>query len=209
MVKRTGEPEQLTQPQETHPREFKPVYDPLKTQETTRQLEKHIDKVNYDFEHWLDVCLAAVEGREEDYMALIQGLERTKVLDYTKAFAALQGFFLDGYYDDVLGTYYLQHHKSNNGYFITPFPVSLMMARMLNLDCNGSVCDPAVGSGSLLLAAKFIIHEKHGWRKSCYFITKLHGQDIGSVQVKMCKLQLYLTNYLHMISRMYAAVEVI
>jgi len=183
--------------------DVKPKHDSIQTTKVLKELEKHINKVNYDFGHWLDVCLSVVEGREEDYMKLTTELDKEKLNDYSKAFGAISFFFLDGYYDDVLGQYYMLHHHSkiNNGYFPTPFNISLFMAEILGVDKNGTVMDPCVGSGSMLLAAKYVVHRKYGWIDSCLFMPKMYGQDIGHIQIRMCKLQLYLSNYLHMITR--------
>lgn len=186
---------------------FPAKYDPYKSQESVKELTKRLYHVNYDFDHWLDVCLAALESREEEYMKLIEGIERSKLDNYVKAFAVIQDFFLEGYYDDILGTYYQSNHpRSGNGYFITPFNISRFMAEMLDIKPTDTACDPACGSGSMLLAMKYVIHKKYGWIQSCYFLPKLYGIDIGYTQVRMCKIQLYLSNYLFMISRVYDVV---
>lgn len=197
-----------TRPEVSLIKAFPAKYDPHKSQETVKELTKRLHHVNYDFDHWLDVCLAALESREEEYIKLIEGIERSKLDNYVKTFAVIQNFFLDGYYDDILGTYFQMHHpKSYNGYFITPFNVSLFMAEVLDIKPTDTAIDPACGSGSMLLAMKYIIHKKYGWIQSCYFLPKLYGVDIGYTQVKMCKIQLYLSNYLFMISRVYDAVR--
>lgn len=188
---------------------FLPRHDPHKTAQVVKVINESINKVNYEFMNWLDVCLAAVEGREDDYMQLIHDMPRKKLDDYANALSAMQSFFLDGYYDDVLGTFYQQHYKSNNGYYITPFHISLMMAKMLDIKLDEKLNEPCCGSGSMLLAAKYVIHEKHGWMASCFYATRnLSGQDIGLVQVKMCKLQLHLCNYLHMIDRITTSIRI-
>jgi len=187
---------------------LKPKHDPSRTKEVIKKLDEYVNKVNYDFSHWLDVSLSAIEGRDKEYMALIKDMDKEKLMDYCKAFGVLSGFFLDGYYDDVLGQYYADRYRAtSNGFYPTPFNVSLMMAKMLGVNKEDTVCDPCVGSGSLLLATKYVIHEEHGWMESCHFIPKMYGVDIGSVQVKMCKLQMYMTNYLYMIGRTIQAVE--
>lgn len=188
------------------PEDFPPKYDMQKTQEVVKTMTTIFGHPNYSFEKFLDICLAAVEGRENDYMEMIKGMDRKELDDYVKCYSELYDFFMDGYYDDVLGNYYQQNYKSSNGYFITPFHLSLMMAEMLNIKPEETVCDPACGSGSMLLAAKFVIHKNHGWKQSCYFLPNIYGQDINNTYVKMCKLQLYLSNYLHMIVRMHDAI---
>lgn len=189
----------------TEPSDFPPKHDMQKTQEVVKKITGIFSHPNYSFDKFLDICLAAVEGRENDYMELIKGMDRKELDDYVKCYSELYDFFMDGYYDDVLGNYYQQNYKSNNGYFITPFHLSLMMAEMLNIKPEETVCDPACGSGSMLLAAKFVIHKNYGWKASCYYLPKMFGQDINNTYVKMCKLQLYLSNYLYMIGRIYDA----
>ena len=55
------------------------------------------------------------------------------------------------------------------------------------------VCDPCVGSGALLLAMKKNIIESYGLEGLDYF--EFHGMDIDPICVKMCKIQMILTNY--------------
>ena len=111
--------------------EFPPKYDVNKTQEVVKNITKILSHPNYNFNKFLDISLAAVEGREKDYMTWVNNMDKKELNDYVKCYSELYNFFIDGYYDDVLGTYYQQNHRSNNGYFITPFNVSLMMAEML------------------------------------------------------------------------------
>lgn len=198
--------EESDKPVENVPQEFPPKHDMHKTQEVVKNITKIFNHPNYSFNKFLDISLATVERREKDYMELIKGVDKKELGDYVKCYSELYSFFMDGYYDDVLGVYYQQNHKSNNGYFITPFHVSLMMAEMLGITPKDTLCEPCCGSGSMLLAAKFVIHKNHGWRASCYYLPKMYGMDICDTYVKMCKLQLYLSNYLYIISRTYDAV---
>ena len=186
--------------------DFPPKYDMNKTQEVVRNITKILSQPNYNFEKFLDISLAAVEGRENDYMTLINGMDKKELNDYVKCFGELYDFFTEGYYDDVLGCYYQQNHKSRNGYFITPFNISLFMAEILGITPEDTLCEPCCGSGSMLLAAKFIIHKNYGWKASCYYLPKMYGMDICDTYVKMCKLQLYLSNYLYIIGRTYDAI---
>lgn len=186
--------------------EFPPKYDVNKTQEVVKNITKILSHPNYNFNKFLDISLAAVEGREKDYMTWVNNMDKKELNDYVKCYSELYNFFIDGYYDDVLGTYYQQNHRSNNGYFITPFNVSLMMAEMLGITTEDTLCEPCCGSGSMLLAAKFVIHKNYGWKASCYYLPKMYGMDICDTYVKMCKLQLYLSNYLYIIGRTYDAV---
>ena len=80
------------------------------------------------------------------------------------------------------------------------------MAEMLGITPEDTLCEPCCGSGSMLLAAKFIIHKNYGWKASCYYLPKMYGMDICDTYVKMCKLKLYLSNYLYIIGRTYDAI---
>jgi len=184
-----------------------PKHDMVRSQSCVKELAKYLNKVNYNFTKFLDISLSAIEGKEDEYMKLISGLERDELHDYAKALGVLQAFFLDGYYDDILGMYYPAYEgKLGNGYFSTPFHISLLMAEISDIKPTDTLNDPCCGSGSFLLAAKFVIHKKYGWRQSCYYISKMYAMDIGATQVKMCRLQLLLSNYLYMISRAYDVV---
>lgn len=187
-------------------RDFLPKHDMNRTQKVVKNITSILNYPVCSFDRFLDVSLAAVEGREKDYMEIIKNMERKELDAYVKCFGELYSFFIDGYYDDVLGNYYQQNNKSRNGYFITPFHVSLMMAEMLDIKQEDTLCEPSCGSGSMLLAAKFVIHKRYGWQASCYYLPKMHGMDICDTYVKMCKLQLYLSNYLYMIGRICDAV---
>lgn len=184
-----------------------PKHDMTKSQSCIKELAKYLRKVNYSFIRFLDISLAAIEGKEDEYMKLINGLKKDELHDYAKALGVLQNFFLDGYYDDILGMYYPSYEgKLGNGYFSTPFHISIFMAEISDIKPTDTFCDPCCGSGSFLLAAKFVIHKKYGWKESCYYISKITAIDIGATQVRMCKLQLLLSNYLYMISRAYDVV---
>ena len=204
--KKLQETQEKIQIQREDVKKFLPKHDPNKTREVVKVIKTHVDKVNYKFENWLDVCLAAVEGREDDYMHLIHDMPREKLNDYVTAYATLQDFFMNGYYDNVLGTFCQENYRIGNGYFITPFHISLMMAEMIGIKPEEKLHEPCCGSGSMLLAAKFVIHKNYGWIKSCFYINKMSGTDVGLIQVKMCKLQLKLSNYLYMISRIHDSI---
>ena len=103
---------------------------------------------------------------------------------------------------DVLGELFMELDVKSvrAGQFFTPWPVVLMMAKMqfdreafesaVREKGHVSVCDPAVGSGVMLLAyAKVVCAElgRQGLRH-----LKLYGQDIDPRCVHMCRIQLRL-----------------
>lgn len=188
-----------TQPQ---PNNFPPKPDFIKAQEVTKALSKTWDKMQYkaDFDTFLNVILAALERREEDYMKLIGTLDKDTVNGYAAMYGSLMAYFIDGYYGDPLGSFYMERlSRGNNGEFFTPWNVAYMMADMLDLEPTDTVCDPTCGSGIMLLAARCVIHKKYGWLASSRYGRNLYGMDISDRMVKMARINLYLTDYVYMI----------
>ena len=117
---------------------------------------------------------------------------------------------------DILGTLFmrLDVNSVRAGQFMTPWPVAEMMARM-QFDRDSfqaiirergtvSVCDPAVGSGVMLLAFAKVVHEAFGhWGTDRL---RLHGTDIDARCVSMCRIQLRM-NGLDGLGRMAALVH--
>ena len=101
---------------------------------------------------------------------------------------------------DILGTLFmkLDINSVRNGEFFTPFSVAEMMARMtfdrgeflrlVKERGEVSVCDPAVGSGVMLLAYGKVVHEAFG--RDGTNRLRLYGMDIDNRCVNMCRIQL-------------------
>ena len=101
---------------------------------------------------------------------------------------------------DILGTLFmkLDINSVRNGEFFTPWPIAEMMALMtfdradfLNLVKERgevSVCDPAVGSGVMLLAFGKVVHDSLG--RDGTNRLRLYGMDIDPRCVNMCRIQL-------------------
>ena len=198
-VERTTDIMETQKPQLT---EFPPKPDMLKAQEVTKQLSKTWNKMQYkaDFDTFLDIMLAALERREEDYMKLIGTLDKDVVNCYATMHGSLMAYFIDGYYGDPLGTFYMERFSyGNNGEFFTPWNVAYFMAEILNPKPTDTVCDPCVGSGIMLLAVRCVIHKKYGWLASSRYGRNLYGIDISDRMTKMAKINLYLTDYVYMI----------
>lgn len=101
---------------------------------------------------------------------------------------------------DILGELFmrLDVNSVHSGQFFTPAPIAEMMARMQFdpatfkrlVEENGvvTVCDPAVGSGVMLLAFGKVVHDAFG----CWGTSKLrlYGTDIDIRCVNMCRIQL-------------------
>jgi len=188
----------------------KPImYDPAKVQEVTKAIGKEWDRIYHavDFGKVLDVILSALERRDEDYLKHIDGMDR-KVLDAIVGIHdALYNFFIDGNYGDPLGSFYMDHISyGRGGEYYTPFNIAVMMAKMLDPDQNDRVCDPCVGSGVMLLATRYVIHEKYGWIVSSRFGRNLYGVDVSLNATKMAKINLYYTDYVYQI---YLTIDVV
>lgn len=191
----------IEQPTEIPP-QFKPKHDMSLANEVTGRITKIWDTVSHyaDFERFLDIILAALERREADYMALIKDLDKKELDAYVRIYAELSHYFLDGNYGDPLGTFYMEHFSyGRNGEFYTPWHVAHFMALMLDPKPEETICDPCVGSGIMLLAARCVIHEKYGWLVSSRYGRNMYGTDISSRAVKMAKINMYLTDYVFMI----------
>ena len=182
---------------------FEPKYSSQLESEIGQKILKISNKdYNFDFNNFLEVVLSALENRNNDYMKLIEGLEKKELNNYTEIFGILLNYFLDGNYGDPLGRFYMQSGLNRgNGEFYTPFHISLVMAEMTNPKPQDKCCDPCVGSGNMLLAVRYVIHKNYGWMQSSIYGKNLYGMDISSNAVKMSKIQIYLTDYLFIINR--------
>ena len=150
-----------------------------------------------------DVILATIERREDDYMSLIKGMKREKLIGYSQMFGELMAFFMDGNYGDPLGNFYMEHiSHGKGGEFFTPFPIAYMMASMLNPEPEGAILDPTCGTGVMLIAARCVIHKKHGWIASSQYGRNMYGIDINADIVGLAKINMYMTDYIVMIGLM-------
>lgn len=210
IIQPPDEPNEPTEPNEPeepqNPIMFKPKQDMSLANEVTANITRIWDTVRHraDFERFLDVTLAAIERREDDYMSLIKGMDKKELKAYVKIYALLSSYFLDGNYGDPLGTFYEQNFSyGRNGEFYTPWNIAYFMAVMMNPTPEETVCDPACGSGIMLLAARCVIHEKYGWFTSSRYGRNLYGMDISNRAVKISKINLYMTDYVYMICLMH------
>jgi type I restriction-modification system DNA methylase subunit len=101
---------------------------------------------------------------------------------------------------DILGSLFmrLDIKSAAAGQYFTPLPVAEMMARMtfdrdeflriVKERGEVSVCDPAVGSGVMLLAFGKAVHDAFGREGTDRL--RLYGMDIDARCVAMCRIQL-------------------
>ena len=151
---------------------------------------------------WLEATWAFLEAAQNpqgfreclDRYSHAEGLE----------FGRLLGVYMDAVeakpFRDVLGDLFmrLDANAARNGQVFTPWDVAEMMARMqferasfeelVREKGEVSVCDPAVGSGALLLAFAKVVHDEMGrWGVNKL---RLYGTDIDRRCVLMCRIQL-------------------
>lgn len=180
------------------------------TFEVTKDMSKIWGKIGYNasFDQFLDIILAALERREDDYMSLIDGIDKNVLDGYAKIYGILSAYFFDGYYGDPLGVFYMDNFShGKSGEYYTPWNLAYMMASMINPQPDQTICDPACGSGIMLLAARCIIHQNHGWLASSRYGRNMYGMDISNNAVRMSKINIYLTDYVYMICLNVQAVE--
>ena len=178
--------------------------------EITKDMNKIWDKIHYtaSFDQFLDIILAALEHREDDYMSLIDGIDKNVLNAYAEIYGMLSAYFFDGNYGDPLGNFYMDNFShGKSGEYYTPWNIAYMMARMLNPQPDQTVCDPTCGSGIMLMAARCIIHQNHGWLASSRYGRNLYGMDISYNAARMAKINMYLTDYVYMICLNVGAVE--
>lgn len=146
-------------------------------------------------------------GQEERYLELVGSLPKPAVMSAAKGFGVLlEHFCHSGHYCDVLGAVYMRIRSSWGGkvlgQYFTPWSLCMAMAKSTmdgpKLDQKVrrrediTVCDPCIGSGSTILAAKAVVAEKYG--RWCARLVKPHGQDIDELCVLMAKIQLTMTD---------------
>ena len=205
------EPEQPIQVTKENPDQYFPAKpDMWYAVEITKSMNKIWDKIHYKahFDQFLDIILAALERREDDYMSLIKGLDKDVLNSYAEIYGILSAYFFEGNYGDPLGNFYMDNFShGKSGEFYTPWNVAYMMASMLNPQPDQTVCDPTCGSGIMLMAVRCIIHQNHGWLASSRYGRNLYGSDISNNAVRMAKINMYLTDYVYMICLNVQAVE--
>lgn len=167
------------------------------------------------FAKTLDLIYYALLADEQEYMKLVKELKPEAVKVAAEICGELINAFCVEYrFDNYLGRVYeaLSHNDKRLGQFFTPWNVAYMMARMNLGDVKAqiekakqekrkiSVCDPSVGSGVMLLAAKRVVIEQAGLEGLDYF--EFYGNDIDHLCVKMCKIHMMLTDYRYMTSRL-------
>jgi type I restriction-modification system DNA methylase subunit len=108
-------------------------------------------------------CTLACQTREREYLEAIKGYSKEELSIFAQAFGTLVSEMETHPFEDRLGVYYMEAVLSNkgqqwNGEFHTPGCISEMMASLTlgeewqNATEPITVCEPACGSGAMILA---------------------------------------------------------
>jgi hypothetical protein len=154
------------------------------------------------YRKWLEAVWAFLDA-VRDPPGFRQCLDR-----YSRAegeeFGRLLGIYTDAVeadpFRDILGRLFmrLDVNSAHSGQYFTPWDVAIAMARMTFdrteferlVEAKGAVtvCDPAVGSGVMLLSYATVVYDEFGrWGTSKL---RLYGQDIDMRCVHMCRIQI-------------------
>jgi type I restriction-modification system DNA methylase subunit len=172
-----------------------------------KDFEKLFDKISYGLSEWrvfndfLDMCIYAFSlGKyEEQYFEIVKRYPKEKVNQLAELLSLLilamtressskeetESNYSAGA-KDILGELYeLRFSNSKSGQFFTPQPIADFMAMASCGDSkefeHKTVCDPACGSGRMLLAAKKINPFNH-----------FYGADLDETCCKMATINLFL-----------------
>lgn len=208
----------------TKSKEQNPWCDPIvcsgDTGSTVQQIVKLIEQ-NYHlfggwtnaFEQVLDLTLYALNREEDNYMKTVSQMDKRAVTVTSQIVGILMKVLCYDYCIwDYLGEVYMQIASMSKskvlGQFFTPFHICEMMARVQlgDIKClisksqmenrRVSIMEPCAGSGAMLLACKKVIIEEVGLYGLDHF--EFFAQDIDPVCVKMCRVQMTLTDYRYM-----------
>lgn len=158
---------------------------------------------SYDlYRSWLEAAWAFLDAGS-DPQGFRRCLDRYSH-DEGQEFGRLLGLYVEAVeadpFRDILGEIFmrLDVNSVRAGQFFTPYPVAEMMARMQFdrqdferlVEDKGvvTVCDPAVGSGVMLLAFAKVVHQALGRRGTGKL--QLYGTDIDPRCVLMCRIQI-------------------
>ena len=188
--------------------------------DTVKELVKIIEKNrNYfggwtnSFENILDLILYALEEKEDEYMKLVNKMDKRAVNAAAEICGILMKAFCHDYaIYDYLGCVYMNIASLSKskwfGQYFTPFNVCTMMAKIQLGDVKLAikdakikgkkltVNDPCIGSGAMILAYKSVIIKEVGLSGLDWF--EFSGTDIDPICVKMCQIQMLLTDYKYM-----------
>lgn len=159
----------------------------------------------YDvYRQWLEAVWAMLEAWRdpEAFKAVTGKLTYEQGSDMGRLFNLYVSAVEDMPFGDILGELFmrLDVNSVRAGQFFTPFPIAEFMAKvqfdkdtfMSHAKEKGSVtvCDPACGSGVMLLAFAKVVHDALGREGTGKL--GLYGMDTDIRCVNMCRIQLRL-----------------
>lgn len=169
---------------------------------------------SYDlYRAWLEAVWAFLDavGNPEGYRRCLDRYTR----EQGEEFGSLLGLYVDAVevdpFRDILGEIFMRLDVKSvaAGQYFTPMSIAEMMSRMQfdrdvferHVQEKGfvTVCDPAVGSGVMLLAFAKVVHAELGRRGLAKL--RLYGNDIDQRCVLMCRIQIRM-NGLDAVGRM-------
>jgi type I restriction-modification system DNA methylase subunit len=129
-----------------------------------RLSHRHDTRKVFDAFTRLAACALAGETREAEYLEEAKRWEKPELSLFAEALGALVREMEDRPFEDLIGGYYMEFALSSKGQqwhgeFHTPKPVCDLMARMTLGDMESlppegpiTVCEPACGSGAMILS---------------------------------------------------------
>lgn len=137
-------------------RDFRKILESISQRHDTRKI--------FDAFVRFAACALAAQTREAEYLDEVKHWEKQDLDVFVQALGALVLEMEERPFEDVLGGYYMEFalsHKGQkwNGEFHTPKPICDLMARMTLGDVESlpkdrpiTVCEPACGSGAMILS---------------------------------------------------------
>jgi methylase of polypeptide subunit release factors len=159
----------------------------------------------YDlFRQWLEAVWAMLEAWRdpEEFKAKTYKLTYEQGAEFGRLFKLYVSSVEDMPFSDILGELFmrLDVNSVRAGQFFTPFPIAEFMSKvtfdkdtfMNKAKEKGcvTVCDPACGSGVMLLAFAKVVHDALG--RDGTGKLELYGMDTDIRCVLMCRIQLRL-----------------
>ncbi len=176
----------------------------LPERSTFDYLFRHVGRDNVSLGELIDVALEQIEDanraklegvfRNISFNSDVLGNEKDKnrrLANLLRDFATLdlrpsqvRGDIIGGSYMYLIARFAGDAGKKG-GEFYTPHAVSILLARLLKAKPGDRICDPTVGSGSLLLeVAKEIASANHNY--------SLFGQETNGGTWALCRLNMFL-----------------
>lgn len=153
------------------------------------------------FRDWCECSAIAIQNactiqngiwqhREDRYKEIMSQYSREDRQKFSEMFAELVELF-DEDPSDYLGKFYMESNASNKhtGQFFTPFNLSLLTAELSYKGMDQTICEPASGSGGMIIAYACVAKERgENYQKHMKVVT----QDLDWLAVHMTYIQLSL-----------------